>query len=903
MSVISDILNDRDTSEGLLNKPSIDDGSSFYSSLYNTPKKEDRDISSLEAGVRNVVSSGKYLGYQAIGDDYDAAQILKERSKFQNKLEEQKTEGEREISEAWNRDSGFFDSIANVFNEMGSSFEEGGFSALGEDVSYLAGGLAEQLPNMVPAMGGMATGAAVGSLAGPVGTVIGSLAGGLLGNAVVETAGIAEDKARAEGINLADPDETEEFLRKNKWQILKESGIKSGVVSSFDMLSMYSGRLLMKGPSEVVATKLLNKMGVDVADKKAVQAAMKSTVFKKDFLADPLIQKATSKVAKIAKAAGEQGLEMGGEFGGEFVGSGLAQGKWDVKEAGLEALSSIGQSAITVGGQYGYNAAKGTTVKLTAAQKIKRAEMLATERITPTGDKIVDETNHANEAARIMEEEVAGSVAQESVQSDVPFLKKKIKAKEERVKNLKKEFIARQERAANGGTNTDTVGLAKIIKASEEEVTRLKEEVAKIEAVANTGEETATAATETPKEAEKTQEAKPKEEAKPAKEEELVRPGKAASAAILGDTVEETTKTQKPAKEETKTARQTVAEYETLKQEQENRQKLLSDKKAMKAKALEVGVPVSELTRLTAENYNNNKSRLSDLEKEVKSKEFTLKQKEEKQSASNIKFKETTPAASKDVQKVQSPAKEKNVKPQKPESASLPPKEAAAIQKEIAALGEMPDNKEDAIDWRAKKKKLERQLKKVQEQPAAQPAVEVKKGVPHVDTEAMMTGEYNIVGGTRGKMVPIIHSSPVGTVESKGRKVNIKGLNRETYLVKVDNKWEVIDKKTGRSISNIEKTQDAAIKSAIKKISTAKSPNAVFDMHDKKISDTKQKLYSKAKEDISMSEVIPEGMTHDVEVMLDDGETTKVTMDAKEAYQRLLSQRKKLKNLLDCVKS
>ena len=95
-------------------------------------------------------------------------------------------------------------------------------------------------------------------------------------------------------------------------------------------------------------------MGVDVADKAAVKAAIESGKVASKVMADPLFLASKNGLGHITREATAAALEPVGEFTGEYVGQGVATGDWDTKNATLEALSSVGQSGAMYAGQKAY---------------------------------------------------------------------------------------------------------------------------------------------------------------------------------------------------------------------------------------------------------------------------------------------------------------------------------------------------------------------------------------------------------------------------------------------------------------------------------------------------------------------------------------------------------------------
>ncbi len=263
---------------------------------------------------------------------------------------------------AENNLSNGIDAVGRGFDAVGNKivddFNTKGAGSLVDNASAMAGGVVSQLFNMVPPLVGMGVGAAAGSLAGPAGTIAGSVAGATLGNAVVgaqEAAGNALNKA---GINPLDSKATEAYLNTegNLNNIIKENLIKSAVIGVVDTATMKLGSAILAKPAELAVERGLAKLGIDVADTAAVNAAKRSGALKAVVDADPEFLAAKSGVLNQARNTGVFALEPAGEIVGEGVGNFAATGELDVPGAVLEGLSSLGQSGATFAGQKVFDA-------------------------------------------------------------------------------------------------------------------------------------------------------------------------------------------------------------------------------------------------------------------------------------------------------------------------------------------------------------------------------------------------------------------------------------------------------------------------------------------------------------------------------------------------------------------
>ena len=237
-----------------------------------------------------------------------------------------------------------------------------------------------QLPNSGAVLSGMYAGGATGAaVAGPVGMIAGGILGMYLGNAAIETGGIAQGKADDDTV-------TDEEINES----LRQSLIKSGVITTVDTLAMGFNRLLMGAPGKAVEKAInqtLKKAGVDVANKTAVVKA----------LADPkiaraavdagtmAITKATGAGGQIARGLAEVSVESAAEGVGEYGGSVAAGLPASKGEAAMEAAMSIPQSLIDI------RVSKGLTAPGVNTKAVADAAKQFKGNYAPAADPEVDD--------------------------------------------------------------------------------------------------------------------------------------------------------------------------------------------------------------------------------------------------------------------------------------------------------------------------------------------------------------------------------------------------------------------------------------------------------------------------------------------------------------------------------
>ena len=291
-------------------------------------------------GVSGTKSSAAQTYALATGDFEGAAKTLAEQQAYRQRNPE--SPEEKKFMDDYRGANGVIESLGAVVKNP---------------VGFAKANIA-QIPNMVAPMAGMIGLGAAGSTAGPVGTVAGGFTGATLGNALVEGGQKIEQALNEAGINPNDTASVTAFLRENQGDILTKTGIKAGVIGAVDTATMGIASAWLKAPARAAMQaneRLLTGMGVNVADKVAVQSAMRSPVYIAGREAiDGAYKAATSGATNFARHAGVAAMGPGGEFSGEYFGEGFSTGDYNASEAGLEALMASGTSAATFAGQKAY---------------------------------------------------------------------------------------------------------------------------------------------------------------------------------------------------------------------------------------------------------------------------------------------------------------------------------------------------------------------------------------------------------------------------------------------------------------------------------------------------------------------------------------------------------------------
>lgn len=315
----------------------------------------------LVRGWKSMTNSVGITKDLATGDAAAVARRVKEFDDY-NRVNPGSQQGQ-ELSKAWEQGDGITGGIKGVAGEIAKDWKEapnwvGGVRSVAGNAKAMGDGLVAQVPNMLAPMVGMVGGGvAGGAAAGPVGLAAGAWAGASAGNALVEGGGMLMDRLNKAGINPQDTAAVEKFTREQGDAALGDAAIKGAIIGAVDAATAGAGGKILNAPARAAADRALTKMGVDMTDGAAVKAAQKSDAFKDLIAKDATFQAASSGAGNVARNVGVAALDPAGEFAGEFVGQGVATGDWDTKNAALEAISSVGQSAIMYGGQKAYQAA------------------------------------------------------------------------------------------------------------------------------------------------------------------------------------------------------------------------------------------------------------------------------------------------------------------------------------------------------------------------------------------------------------------------------------------------------------------------------------------------------------------------------------------------------------------
>lgn len=329
--------------------PSEASGDIFSDLGLEAPPIPEQD-GALTRGAKNAWNSIQSGASLLTGDTENLARLTAERDAYR-RANPGTPEG-NELMAAWNRGEGVGDAVSNVAGEMKKDWQEapnlmGALRATGKNLSAMGGGIVEQMPNMVAPMVGMLVGGATGAATPvPGAMLLGGWAGASAGNTAIES-GEQIDRALAEAnINPQDTTAVQSFLAKEGDRVLGQAATKGSIIGAVDVATMGLGHLLLSAPGKA-AVKRAIASGINPTDEAAIKAAV---------LSDPVFLASQKGGQALARNAGVAALEPAGEFTGEYVGQGVATDEWDTKGAALEALSSLGQSAVTFAGQKGYEA-------------------------------------------------------------------------------------------------------------------------------------------------------------------------------------------------------------------------------------------------------------------------------------------------------------------------------------------------------------------------------------------------------------------------------------------------------------------------------------------------------------------------------------------------------------------
>jgi hypothetical protein len=322
----------------------------------------------------------------ALGDTEGAARTVGEAALYRQQNPGMQ-EG-AELMQAWDEGDGIVGGVKAVAGEFSKDWNEAdGFAAgarsVGKNLQAMGEGVLEQMGNMVAPVAGMVTGGVVGSkigapvgaaigapfagvgaapgaaIGGTVGGVAGAWAGASAGNAAIEGGGMAQEGLAQAGIDPTDLDAVKAYLDENRGELLKQASIKGGIIGAVDTATVGIAGRLLNGPTRAATARAMAALGVDGSDKAAVKSATQSQAFRDLLAQDAVFQSSRQGAERIARNMAAAAIYPAGEFAGEYVGTGVATGEWDTKNATLEALSSVGQSAAMYAGQKAYQAATG----------------------------------------------------------------------------------------------------------------------------------------------------------------------------------------------------------------------------------------------------------------------------------------------------------------------------------------------------------------------------------------------------------------------------------------------------------------------------------------------------------------------------------------------------------------
>jgi hypothetical protein len=284
------------------------------------------------------------------------------------------------------------------------SFTDGLSSVLTHSID-LGKSVVEQIPNMAMTLVGMGLGAGAGALTPvPGAAFVGGWAGGAVGNTLVEGGGQFQQALSDANISPYDEEAIISFLNDNAGDILTAAGVKGSTISAIDMATMKLAHGLLTKPVEQATQRALTKMGVNTADNTAIKAAKQTPEFAELMKADAKLIAQTTQTQKVLRNVSAALLDPAGEFAGEYLGEGFATGDFDVKNAGLEALASIGQSGIVFAGQKGVQY---LTNPLRNAQKTKPPTQQEVLDIEQKRNSKLQEALTLEEAAKATRDAVA----------------------------------------------------------------------------------------------------------------------------------------------------------------------------------------------------------------------------------------------------------------------------------------------------------------------------------------------------------------------------------------------------------------------------------------------------------------------------------------------------------------
>lgn len=295
----------------------------------------------LSRGWRQMTDSLKNYGNVLAGDEAAIAENLKAWEVF-DKQTPQPT-STRDFFDDWKNEN-YFGALTNVSGLIGASTEQ----------------VANSLPSMVGSIPGMLVGGKIGAAVGPIGAFVGAMAGGAIGSApgsvAIETGARISGMMANDGVDLADAGAVQSWLRENSGKVIEEGAKKGLTVASVDGLAGAVGGAIVMRPilSFSQAHKnVLRGMGVDLADAKAVQSAIRTPAYMSAIKPHRDALVAANTIGQNAmRGAASFAAEITGEGLGEYAGEAAATGEGNFNEAALEAVLAGGQSAVTTAAQF-----------------------------------------------------------------------------------------------------------------------------------------------------------------------------------------------------------------------------------------------------------------------------------------------------------------------------------------------------------------------------------------------------------------------------------------------------------------------------------------------------------------------------------------------------------------------
>ena len=304
----------------------------YYDDIYGTPPPPKADvgwIGTVVEGAKSTWRSLKAAGYATFGNLEGVEQTSVDAKSSQHDTALQ--EFLREASAGKREDESWFDAGKRV-----------GSAVLAHPKGAIMSGV-QQLPNVAVIGAGVEAGMLAGAPLGPGGVIAGGIAGLFLSEIALETGGKALEKA-----------DNGKFTPEERRLALEEGVVKGTITAAIDLGSFGATRWVAGTAGRAVESataRTLTDAGIDIADKAAVSAAVKSP----EIAAKVVAAQEAARVAvntlgqKVGRAGAEVLSETVGESAGEYLGELAATGKADKTEALIEGLAGFGQSAVEIG--------------------------------------------------------------------------------------------------------------------------------------------------------------------------------------------------------------------------------------------------------------------------------------------------------------------------------------------------------------------------------------------------------------------------------------------------------------------------------------------------------------------------------------------------------------------------